>query len=77
VWRTVDRWLPEGLEGADGVRAQVARRLASELDSAPPTYTTARIANALLDAVAAIEKNVEPATELDVRALLREVLDRP
>jgi hypothetical protein len=48
--------------------------LAAELDSGPPAHATARIANALLDAVAAIEKRVEPAGELDVRALLREVI---
>jgi hypothetical protein len=74
VWGIVDSWLPEGLEGADAVRREVALRLASELDSAPPAYAVARISSALLDAVSQIERNTESPSELDLRSLLREVV---
>jgi hypothetical protein len=71
----LEAWLPDGLEGADGVRGEVARRLAAELDDGElAPYVVPRIAQALVLVVAEIEAEAVPASALDVKRMLREVL---
>ena len=77
ITRAVEGWLPDALDGADGVRREVALRLAAELDTgSTPAHAVPRLANALGTLLAAIEADVEspPTGELDVRRLLEEVL---
>jgi hypothetical protein len=69
-------WLPDDLEGADVVRAAIAKRLAAELDrpDAPP-YVIARLAGALVSVVSEIDGTREVARARPNRAELRQLLD--
>jgi hypothetical protein len=80
VLEAVESWLPEELEGADAVHARIAKRLAAQLDDpGTPAYVVARVAGALVDVVAAIERDDEVDNgrldaRTDLRRLLRDVL---
>jgi hypothetical protein len=66
----LETWLEESpLEGADAVRAAVARRLASALESAPD-YAVARIAAVLSEIVGAIQT----PDQVDAERALRDAL---
>jgi hypothetical protein len=72
VYGAVEAWLPEPLEGADGVRREAALRLAAELDTgSTPAHAVPRLANALAGLIAAIESERTTGDDL---ALARRLL---
>jgi hypothetical protein len=72
----VDSWLPADIEGADIVRAAVARRLAAELDAPElQSYVVAKLASTLIAVVAEIDGTREVARAKPSRAELRQLLD--
>lgn len=77
VSAVVDAWLPAGVEGADAVRAAVARRLAIELDDPDlPAHALGRLASTLVSVVSALDD--KRSVSLDhppTRAQLSQLLD--